>query len=71
MVVFPLILMMSASTPASGAEPVKCEAKPFTLSKPADKAKGSAKDVRAKTEPKPILKPSCGHPDHGKPGHKH
>ena len=73
MIVFPLILLASATTPAASSEPVKCDAKPFTLSKPATPAKGgSAKGAQAKADPpKPILKPSCGHPDHGKPGHKH
>ena len=69
MTVFSLLLL-AAATPA---EPVKCEAKPFTLAKPAVTAKGAAgKAAPAKAEPpKPMLKPSCNHPGHGQPGHKH
>jgi hypothetical protein len=72
MIEFLLILLASAAAPASTADPAKCDAKPFTLSKPAPAAKtASAKDAQAKAEkPKPILKPTCNHPGHA-PGHKH
>ena len=66
------ILLASAQAPASSADPAKCDAKPFTLNKPAPAAKNaSAKDAQPKSEKlKPILKPSCNHPGHA-PGHKH
>ena len=67
-----LILLASAQSPASTADPAKCDAKPFTLNKPASATKtASAKDAQPKAEkPKPILKPSCNHPGHAR-GHKH
>ena len=70
MLAFALILTATAATPAA---PVKCDAKPFTLAKPATAAKGTpAKGAQAKAEPpRPIRKPSCDHPGHGQPGHKH
>ena len=72
MIVFPLILLASAAPASAQAAPEKCDAKPFTLSKPAPAGKtASAKGAQKAEKPQPILKPSCNHPDHGKPGHKH
>jgi hypothetical protein len=75
MLLIPLLLLASgAASPA--ADPAKCDAKPFTLAKPAAKTPpapdGKARPKMAKAaEPKPSLKPSCNHPGHGEPGHKH
>ena len=72
MIVFPLILLAGTAAPAAEPAPAKCDAKPFTLSKPAAPKGASAKGAQVKGDaPRPILKPSCNHPDHGKPGHKH
>ena len=67
---FAFSLILIAATPVA---PVKCDAKPFTLAKPATAEKAApAKGGQQKAEPpKPILKPSCNHPGHGQPGHKH
>ena len=65
-------LFLLAAAPASATttpvEVAKCDAKPFTLGKPATKA-ASGKVIKAE-KPKPIEKPSCNHPGHA-PGHKH
>ena len=67
---FALALLLASTTPAA---PVKCDAKPFTLTKPATAGKtASGKGAKPKAEPpKPIAKPSCNHPGHNEPGHKH
>ena len=63
-------LLLLAATPAKTAEPApaKCEAKAFTLGKPAQKS-ASGKVIKAE-KPTPIEKPTCNHPGHA-PGHKH
>jgi hypothetical protein len=71
MIAFPLILLAAATPAATPAAPVKCDAKPFTLNKPAPAQKGASAKAGQKAEPpKPIEKPSCNHPGH-QPGHKH
>ena len=67
---FAFALILIAATPTA---PVKCDAKPFTLAKPATATKtASVKEAQPKAEPpKPIMKPNCNHPGHNQPGQKH
>ncbi|GAA4723400.1 hypothetical protein H9L13_11355 [Sphingomonas lutea] len=70
MMAFALILLAAAPASTVQATPIKCDAKPFTLTKPVAKAANDKAPAAKAKKPRPIEKPSCNHPGHA-PGHKH